>query len=122
MDMNDLCIYPSRTTPPKGKGMQLGRKAKVNTFLDALATEQVSQVPTIDQEKLATAEAAREDVHVEVEEKIFASANRDGGLESMEVRGALILHVADTSKARIKLELAPSEDSEIQFKVGTSTV
>jgi hypothetical protein len=65
---------------------------------------------------------AREDVHVEVEEKIFASANRDGGLESMEVRGALILHVADTSKARIKLELAPSEDSEIQFKVGTSTV
>jgi hypothetical protein len=135
--MNDLCIYPSRTTPPKGKGMQLGRKAKVNTFLDALATEQVSQVPTIDQEKLATAEAmvaaqvekettqskvAREDVHVEVEEKIFASANRDGGLESMEVRGALILHVADTSKARIKLELAPSEDSEIQFKVGTSTV
>jgi hypothetical protein len=50
--MNDLCIYPSRTTPPKGKGMQLGRKAKVNTFLDALATEQVSQVPTIDQENL----------------------------------------------------------------------
>lgn len=56
-------------------------------------------------------------MHTEIKEKISVTANRDGGIESMEVRGELVLHISDPEKSRIKLELSPSEDSELQFKV-----
>ncbi|KAI8052558.1 Mu homology domain-containing protein, partial [Syncephalis plumigaleata] len=117
----------------KSKGMQLGAKAKASSFMDALGGDAALQEALlssgIDEAQLASAEALvaaqveeefsepHEDIHAEIEEKISVTANRDGGLDNMEVRGALIIHVADTEKARVKLELSPLEDSELQFKL-----
>ncbi|KAF9145311.1 Coatomer subunit delta [Mortierella sp. GBA39] len=57
-----------------------------------------------------------ESVHVQIEEKITMIANRDGGLESMEVKGDLMLRVSDPSRAKISLALRHLEDPNIQFK------
>lgn len=55
-------------------------------------------------------------VHIDIEERVSVAANKDGGLEQMEVRGVLTLKIADPSSARISLALKASDDASIQFK------
>ena len=45
-------------------------------------------------------------MHLKVEEKITLEANRDGGLEHMEVRGTmwLIISKAECDKVQVKIE------------------
>jgi hypothetical protein len=56
-------------------------------------------------------------VHVAIIEKISLQANRDGGLESLEVKGDLELTISDPSLTKIKLSVRASDDSAVQFKV-----
>jgi hypothetical protein len=51
-----------------------------------------------------------------VEEKISAIANRDGGLQNLEVNGILHLKVNDPAKAKFLVRLNVGSDSSIQFK------
>lgn len=51
-----------------------------------------------------------------VEERISAKANRDGGLQSLEVNGTMLLKVNDGSKAKLRLQLEYSPDENLQFK------
>jgi hypothetical protein len=51
-----------------------------------------------------------------MEEKISATANRDGGLQSMEVNGIMQLKVNDPSKAKIIVQLNHIPDANLQFK------
>lgn len=43
-------------------------------------------------------------------------ANRDGGLQNMEVKGDIVLKVTDPTKAQIKLNMNLSNDPNIQYK------
>lgn len=56
-------------------------------------------------------------VHVSIEERVSLAANKDGGLEQMEVRGVLTLRVGDASNARLRLSLQTADDPAINFKV-----
>lgn len=56
-------------------------------------------------------------VHVWIEERVSVAANRDGGLEQMEVRGVLTLRVGDAANARVRLTLQAADDPAINFKV-----
>jgi hypothetical protein len=53
---------------------------------------------------------------INIEEKMSATMNRDGGLDSLEVKGELVLKVGEPEKARLRLALNATEDSNIQFK------
>lgn len=108
--------------------MQLGRKQNNSDLFESLRSEveaapapqqyqQQHQAPAQNSYS-APAEPAfpMESVHVQIEEKITMVANRDGGLESMEVKGDLMLRVSDPSRAKISLALRHLEDPNIQFK------
>jgi coatomer subunit delta len=44
-------------------------------------------------------------------------ANRDGGLQNLEVKGEMMLLVSESDKGCIRLQLAYAADSPFQFKV-----
>lgn len=104
--------------------MQLGRKQNNTDLFESLRSE-VEAVPVVQHQQApiqsnfsAPPEPAfpMESVHVQIEEKITMVANRDGGLENMEVKGDLTLRVSDPSRAKISLALRHLEDPNIQFK------
>lgn len=108
--------------------MQLGRKQNNTDLFESLRSEVESEAPAPAQQYQAQASQAAysapqepaihmESVHVHIEEKISVVANRDGGLESMEVKGDLMLRVSDPARSKISLSLRHLEDSNIQFKV-----
>lgn len=61
-------------------------------------------------------------IHINVEEKISAIANRDGGLQNLEVNGTMFLKVNDAAKAKILVRLNVGADANVQFKVSLSNV
>jgi coatomer subunit delta len=56
-------------------------------------------------------------VHFTIIEKISLQANRDGGLESLEVKGDLELTVSDPNLTKIKLAVRADDDETVQLKV-----
>lgn len=104
---------PSTAPTPtsKAKGMQLGRKPKAVDLFEAIKPD-VEEQPLITPQRNPNQQA----VHIDIEERVSVTANKDGGLEQMEVRGVLTLKISDPSSARISLALKASNDSSIQFK------
>jgi len=55
-------------------------------------------------------------VQINIEEKIIVLANRDGGIQNLEIKGDLLLRVNDPNKTMITLIVTPNEDKNVQFK------
>ncbi|KAF9896146.1 hypothetical protein BX616_008050, partial [Lobosporangium transversale] len=118
---------PKAAPATKARGMQLGRKQNNTDLFESLRSE-VESVPVSQQQQPQHVPAQSnysaptqpdfpmESVHVHIEEKITMVANRDGGLENMEVKGDLMLRVSDPSFTKISLSLSHLDDSSIQFK------
>ncbi|KAF7721910.1 hypothetical protein EC973_003949 [Apophysomyces ossiformis] len=108
------------STPPattsRAKGMQLGRKPKTADLFEAIKTE--VEEPLLKATAPATTKPSKpqEGVHIDIEERISLAANKDGGLEHMDVKGVLTLKVTDPSKARLRIAMKAAEDTSIQFK------
>ncbi|KAJ3972190.1 hypothetical protein EV361DRAFT_823978 [Lentinula raphanica] len=131
---------PSTTRAPafKGSGMKLGnKKTKQAELIDALGGEMVaspslssdvSAPPTpsvsspaaaVSSERGSVPEVVAESVHIVVKEQIALSLLRDGGVQSMELKGDMNLLITDADLAHIKIGLAPpSSDfgNSLQFK------
>ncbi|SPO32433.1 related to coatomer delta subunit (delta-coat protein) [Ustilago trichophora] len=60
----------------------------------------------------------QEPVHVVIKERISISGNRDGGLESLEIKGDLLLKITDPSLAKVRVQLAPPEAGNIVLSAG----
>ena len=56
-------------------------------------------------------------VHIKVDEKITLTAGRDGGLQNMEIRGLILLRVADAQFGKIRLSLENNDDKGFQMQV-----
>lgn len=56
-------------------------------------------------------------VHLKLSEKMSLVAGRDGGLQSMEVLGMIMLRVTEPSVARIRVAMDNREDRQVQFQV-----
>ncbi|KAF8722654.1 hypothetical protein AX14_009718 [Amanita brunnescens Koide BX004] len=126
----------SRAPVFKGTGMKLGaKKTRQAELLDALGGEAVVPSPEISAPPtpVATAEPALqktaergslpevipESVHIVIKEQISLSLLRDGGVQSMELKGDMNLQIMDPALAFIKLALGPpSVDfvNALQFK------
>ncbi|KAJ3302735.1 Coatomer subunit delta [Kappamyces sp. JEL0829] len=130
----------STPAPLGGRGMQLGKKSNTNSLLETLKAEDGGVRSSVAQQEVLQASAAlhetpspqrfqapaaasqpfaaldQEAVHINIEEKISATANRDGGIQSMEVNGTMLLKVNDASKAKITVQIGYQPDPSLQFK------
>jgi len=116
---------PTYSSPAKkavstsSKAMKLGGKSKdVDSFVDQLKSEGqhvesavekmsgLSVQPAAAKAAAAAPSAPTESVHAKIEEKLVLAANRDGGLESMELSGMLTVRISEESFGRIKLAVA----------------
>ncbi|KAJ3276265.1 Coatomer subunit delta [Terramyces sp. JEL0728] len=99
-----------KVVPGMGKGMQLGKKTVQSSLVETIQAEEgVKDAPLLPQAEPEPV-VDEEGIHVIVEEKISATANRDGGLSSLEVNGSMLLKVNDESKARVTLNTHPNVD------------
>eukprot|EP00124_Ichthyophonus_hoferi_P001749 Ihof_evm11s100 gene=Ihof_evmTU11s100 len=127
-DFNDSGSYGSsepRSIPSStaGKGLKLGGKKKMDEFVSALAHEgqRITETPVAYSQNAPNApvlvdKAQTESIHIRMEEKITLTALRDGGLQSMEVKGDLIVNVSDPEKARLRVNVQLPEDKPFQYK------
>ncbi|KAF8910297.1 hypothetical protein CPB85DRAFT_1306048 [Mucidula mucida] len=127
----------SRAPAFKSSGMKLGsKKTKQAELLDALGGEAlISSLPELSAPSTPTVSASAsqhdvgrgslpevesQSVHVVVKEQVNLIILRDGGVQSMELKGDMILNISDESVAHIKLTLgSPSTDfggNALQFK------
>jgi len=75
----------------------------------APAKDYASSLPTVTQES----------VHVSIKESVSVDLMREGGVNSLEIKGDMNLHVSDDGLARIRLSVAPPPPgigAEVQFK------
>jgi hypothetical protein len=101
--------------------MQLGKKPKASDLMESLRSD-------VDLETMSSPASARgttapvhavhmEAVHISIDERISATIKRDGGVDSLEIKGDMTLKVSDPAKAKVRLEInGVNEDSGIQFK------
>ncbi|KAI4259038.1 MAG: hypothetical protein LQ352_000935 [Teloschistes flavicans] len=120
-----------KSSAPKGKGMQLGKKSKtidmfekVRGDLGTTAEETaplVSSPQTVSQANeapsaRASTSADRESIHVTIVESITAKMSREGSLNSFSVKGDLQLRIADPSLTKVKLDLTANPTHNAQFR------
>lgn len=56
-------------------------------------------------------------VHLRVSEKLNLVAGRDGGVQSMEILGIIMLRISDSDYGKIRVSLENKETRPIQFQV-----
>ena len=112
----------SRPAGPS-KGLVLGGKGKQNKFLESLRAE--GEAVELEPSSRAGAAAAgpgapsvpREGVSLQIEEKITCSLKKDGGLESMELQGTMMLEIKGGEEdAFIRVAVATGANEGFQFK------
>lgn len=93
---------------PRGKGMALGKKSKQADLFEAVRDEAeaaplMSAPAPVEVEQVSRKAIDTEACHVRVTEHLSAKANRDGGIESMELKGDLTLLISDRDQAKLKV-------------------
>ncbi|KAK9456881.1 hypothetical protein V1511DRAFT_495558 [Dipodascopsis uninucleata] len=127
--------YEERRTatraPPRGKGMQLGKKSKATDMYETVRNEigledSVPLVSTPEPDSSTTLSASssqrraspmimNDGVLVSIVESISGEVSRDGNIQSVEIKGDLQLRIADPSLSKIRLAVDISGNLN-QFK------
>jgi hypothetical protein len=108
------------------KGMQLGKKSKTSNIFDQVAGDLPAETePLVSSPRTAAAptpasarqslSSEREPVHITTSEHISARLDREGLLQSFEVKGELQLRVADPSFVQVKLDVQTGLTRGAQF-------
>lgn len=120
-----------KTTAPKGKGMQLGKKSKTTDMFERVRGDLGAQAedsaplvsnsqPVNTAEKTSSARvstsADRDAIHVVVGEAISAKLTKEGSLKSFSVKGDLQLRISDSTLTKVKLDLVANQTHNAQFK------
>ncbi|KAJ2829567.1 coatomer subunit delta [Coemansia erecta] len=135
-------VAPGRADSPSvssgARGMRLGRKPKGADIMGAMRNEIDLTQSLVENMSIADTDTAAapglssamsrtaqppaipqidmKGVHVQIEERIAAVVNRDGGLEQMEVKGDLSLIISDAAYANIQLGVVTSNQHNAQVK------
>jgi hypothetical protein len=114
------------TARPAGpsKGLVLGGKGKQNKFLENLRAEGEAVELEHSSRKSSALHSASgvpsvpvDGVSLQIEEKISCSLKKDGGLESMELQGTMMLEIKSGEEdAFIRVAVATGENDGFQFK------
>ncbi|KAL8703308.1 MAG: hypothetical protein Q9201_003499 [Fulgogasparrea decipioides] len=120
-----------KSTAPKGKGMQLGKKSKTTNMFEKVREDMGAAVeesaplmsnpqPAAQADKAPSARVStsldRESIHVTIAENISAKMSREGSLSSFSVKGDLQLRIADPSLTKVKLDLTANATYNAQFR------
>ncbi|KAL9586533.1 MAG: hypothetical protein Q9212_000841 [Teloschistes hypoglaucus] len=120
-----------KTSAPRGKGMQLGKKSKNTDMFEKvrgdLGTSAEETAPLVSNSQAvsqaneassprASTVADRESIHVTIVESISARMSREGSLSSFGVKGDLQLRIADPSLTKVKLDLTANPTHNAQFR------
>jgi coatomer subunit delta len=124
----------ARTTAPKGKGMQLGKKSKTTDMFERVRgdlgpeAEETAASPLVPNHPAVPAEQTpaqpsrisssldRDAIHVTIAETINAKLSREGSVNSMEVKGDLQLRISDQTLTKVKLDLVANASHGVQFR------
>ena len=105
------------------KGLVLGTKGKQNKFLESLRAEgeqveaEQSARPAAAAVSGGVASVPMQGVSLQIEEKITCSLKKDGGLESMELQGTMMLAIDGAQEdAFIRVAVATGLNEGFQFK------
>lgn len=110
---------PSKST---GRAMKLGAKSKdIDSFVDKLRSEgEVISTGTKkksnDIAKTTVPAALLESVHVRVEERISVTADRDGGLQQMQLQGLCTVNITDDKYGCIVLHVQNNDEKGCQLQ------
>ncbi|RHZ68928.1 hypothetical protein Glove_292g56 [Diversispora epigaea] len=110
--------FSSSPTPStsKAKGMQLGRKQKSADLFEAVKNEVGFEETSEKIIRGGIPKVPVESVHLAITERISLQANRDGGLENLEVKGDLELNISDANVTRVKISVRAIDDGSLQLK------
>ena len=107
--------------------MQLSKSIGRNELLETLKSEGVVETsgppsplsPGLSTSmKLTSSNPSNDPVHIAMEEKLSITANRDGGIQNLEVKGQMMLRITDPQVSQVKLLIKmPSDSSGINFQV-----
>ncbi|KAJ3157593.1 Coatomer subunit delta [Geranomyces michiganensis] len=119
-------VAASSAAPARGKGMQLGRKQNDSSFVNTIKADEgipdsmPVQLPSPTHGGFAAPvhhpAVSTESIHITLEEKIVVIANRDGGLQNMEIKGDMQLKISDPSRAQLRVALDMKQDPNVQYK------
>lgn len=111
---------PQKSLAGPKKGMQLGGKPKTNQFLEDLRAEgepmEIERAVARPDAPAAMPVVRSESVSLVIEEKLVVRLGRNGGLESMEVQGNMLLEVKDEEHALIRVLVKGGKHPGYQFK------
>jgi len=96
-------------------GLQLKTK-KTTGYSQVLKEENVKEQEVKGGSSVTLDNLSSSKVHVEISEKIILRAKNDGGLESMEVKGELILIVNDKNCTQVQVQVNQGPNKGFQFK------
>lgn len=121
-----------RSSAPKGKGMQLGKKSKTTDMFERVrgdlgheaeepaSTPLIPNHPTPEQSQPQASRVSssldRDAIHVTIAETINAKLSREGSLNSLEVKGDLQLKISDPTLTKVKLDLVANASHGVQFR------
>lgn len=117
-----------KTSAPKGKGMQLGKKSKTTDMFERVRGDmgaEVEESSSSTQPPPTSAEAPstpglhtsdHDGIQVTIVEAISAQMSREGVPSSIEIKGDLQLRISDQSLTRVKLDLVANASHEAAFK------
>lgn len=118
----------NRSSAPKAKGMQLGKKSKTTDMFERVRGDmggEIDDTPLVAPTPAAAAEPAdarvssamdRDAIHVIVSETITAKLSREGAVNSIAVTGDLTLRISDPSLTKVKLSLHAVPSHGAQFR------
>ena len=121
-----------KSSAPKVKGMQLGKKSKTSDMFDRvrgdLGTQAEESAPLVSNAQSITpvtethpsarisSSLDRDAIHVTVAEQISAKLSREGTLKSFAVKGDLQLRISDPSLTKVKLDLKANPTQNAAFR------
>ncbi|KAH6564360.1 hypothetical protein BASA50_002157 [Batrachochytrium salamandrivorans] len=122
LNQNSAGAASTPSTSSSGRGMQLGGGQRYNSVLDSITAYEgikgssksnvSAGAPT---QGTTHAAVSEEGVHVAVEEKVSVAINRDGGLQSLEINGSMMLKINNPSTARVRLAITHGADPNLRF-------
>ena len=66
--------------------------------------------------EIVASDLADDSIHITTKEQLSVTMLRDGGVQSLELKGDLDLRITDASLAKLRLTLAPKDYTDLQFK------
>ncbi|XP_021752481.1 coatomer subunit delta-1-like [Chenopodium quinoa] len=103
----------------KGQGMQLGKNQRTNQFLQSLKAEGEEIIEDL-QPSLIKSRAVipppSDPVTLVVEEKLFVTLKRDGGLANFDVQGTLSLQILEEKDDYLHVQVESGNKPSILFK------